>query len=265
MTRSVHAEEPKPKREAPPTPPLPNEVTEVRDALIAALGDDLRALLWQGSWARGEQTPESDHDMVVILRRANDDILDRLRAVFAGRPGWSTYVKTEQEIRQYPAGGRIQFHYGIVPLYGAIEPPPLIPEGIIDDLRRFAVDLNHETRYRLLHGRKHYDNHGDAAFGRVRNARILYYFTKIAILAMKARRLLTEGSYPSTRAGLRARTTDPLELQIIDVVDRWADLKPQYEADFTPLARLLDAYARRLVAWLDATHPTSNVQPPTSE
>lgn len=31
------------------------EVREVADALIDTLGDDLRALLWHGSFARGEQ------------------------------------------------------------------------------------------------------------------------------------------------------------------------------------------------------------------
>ncbi len=246
---------------------LPAEVREVADELIAALGDNLTALLWQGSYARGEATPESDHDMVVVLRRVDDAILDRMRDVFAKRTGWSTFVKSEQELRQYPATGRLQFHYGCVPLYGAIDAPPFTRENIFEDIRRFVVDLNHESRYRLLHGRKHYDSHGDAAFGRVRNARILYYFAKTAVLAMKARQLLIEGAYPLTRAGLRSRLSDPVELQIVDTVDRWAELKPQYEADFAPLARMLDAFARKLGSELetrDTGQGTRRVSPGVS-
>src|SRR3990172_3223183 len=81
---------------------LPAEVREVADALIAALGEDLRALLWHGSWARGEAKPDSDHDLIIILRRADDSVLMRLREVFKGRRNWSTFVQTEEELRQYP-------------------------------------------------------------------------------------------------------------------------------------------------------------------
>src|SRR2546422_1473209 len=88
---------------------VPQEVREVADELIEALGDDLAALLWHGSWARGEQTPESDHDLIVVLRRLNEDVLARMQAVFEDRPGWSTFIKTEEEIRNYPITGRLQF------------------------------------------------------------------------------------------------------------------------------------------------------------
>ncbi|HEU4759115.1 MAG TPA: nucleotidyltransferase domain-containing protein, partial [Dehalococcoidia bacterium] len=63
-------------------PPLPGEVRDAVDALTAALGDDLAALLWHGSFARGEAKADSDHDLIIILRRIDDDVLLRMRDVF---------------------------------------------------------------------------------------------------------------------------------------------------------------------------------------
>jgi predicted nucleotidyltransferase len=81
-------------------PDLPDEVADVLDRLIASLADDLRAVYWHGSSARGEAKPWSDHDMIIVLR---------------GRKDWSTFVRTEDELRQYPSEGRPQWHFGLVP------------------------------------------------------------------------------------------------------------------------------------------------------
>ena len=111
----------RPHRSDPIEPPA--EVREVADQLIETLGADLRAILWHGSWARGEANPDSDHDLIVVLRRADDEILMRMQKVFRGRRDWSTFVQTEEELRQYPPDGRPQFHFGLVPLYGDFQPP----------------------------------------------------------------------------------------------------------------------------------------------
>jgi hypothetical protein len=66
--------------------------------------------------------------------------------MFVDRDMWSVYVKTEEELQQYPAAGRAQFHYGIVKLYGDFEAPPLTREGLLEDMRRLAVDIAHEAR-----------------------------------------------------------------------------------------------------------------------
>jgi predicted nucleotidyltransferase len=229
------------------------EVREVADALIAALGQDLRALLWHGSYARGEARPESDHDLIIILRRIEDDVLLRLREVFRGRERWSSLVKTEEELRQYPPTGRLQFHFGVVPLYGHFERPAWTRESLVDDLRQLALDIGFEARYRLLH--KQPDNYSEretriAGFQRYRNLHMLHYAAKWAVLAMKARALLAGGDYPVTLAELRGRLDDADDLAIVDLVDRWTELAAPHEADFTPLALQLDAFARRLIAGL---------------
>jgi hypothetical protein len=239
----------KTRLDAPPG--LTPEVHEVADSLVTTLGQDLQALLWHGSWARGEQTTESDHDLIVVVKRLDDDILMRLRALFAGRSRWSIYLKTAEELRQYPLTGRLQFHHGFKTLYGTVEPPRLLQEGLLEDLRRLAVDIQHECRYRLIHGSRKIDSGLAAEFVRLRNARWMYYQAKLAVLAMKAREVYAGRSYPATRAELRDRLSDANEVWVLDVVDRWPEWRGRVEEDSAPLALRVDAFARKLVHELD--------------
>ncbi len=228
---------------------LPDEVREVVEGLIDSVGDDLAAVYWHGSYARGEAKPDSDHDLIIVLKRADDDVLLRMADVFRGRQDWSTFVQTEEELRQYPRTGRLQFHFGLVPLYGRIEPPPFTREDVANEIRVFARDIRFECRYRLLHAEPLYSDM-DEQFQRARNARMLRYATKLAVLALKARDLLEGQEYPATREELRARLTDPDEMAVLDTLENWAELRAKYEEDRRPLALLLDRVARKLVAGL---------------
>ena len=230
----------------------PAEVREVTDQLIASIGANLTALLWHGSWARGEQTETSDHDMIVVVTALTDEVILRMRDVFADRPGWSTYVKSEEELRQYPITGRLQFHYGLIPLYGEFEAPALSPKDLAEDIRLLAVNIQHECRYRAIHGSRKIDVGLVQEFVRTRNARWMYYQAKLAVLALKAREVLKGRSYPQTRAELRKRLSEDDELAIMDIIDLWPELRPKFEQDSTPLALQVDAFARKLVAQLDA-------------
>ncbi|MCH8200602.1 MAG: hypothetical protein IIB85_01630, partial [Chloroflexi bacterium] len=132
---------------------LPDEERGGGEALIAALGGDLAALAWQGSWTRGEQTAVSDHDFFLAMRRLDSDVLGRIGEVMDGRKDWSLFIKTEAELRQYPAHGRVQFRYGMTLVHGDFEQPPFEREHVLADRRYFAVEIGHDARYRLVHGR----------------------------------------------------------------------------------------------------------------
>ncbi len=228
---------------------LPDEERHVAEALIAALGDDLAALAWQGSWARGEANEESDHDLFVVMRRLDSELLGKLAAAFSGKQAqWSTYIKTEEELRNYPAHGRCQFHYGMVLVYGDFEPPPLERENLLADIRYFVTEIAHDARYRVIHEAGPEEASDDPG----RHGRVLYYRAKMALLAMKSREILHGRGYPETREALRERTTDEVELALIDLVDLWPEFKPLYEADFVPMALLLDRFVRKLVSELPA-------------
>jgi len=237
------------------TDDLPPEVREVVEALVASLGDDLTAVYWHGSEARAEAKPDSDHDLIIVMRRLDDDLLLRIQGVFLGRENWSSFVQTEEELRQYPLTGRLQFHFGLVPLYGQIEAPPLRHESLSDDLRQLALEIRFECRYRLFHRELDYadlDAHY-RGFLRSRNARMLRYAAKLAVLALKARELLRGSSYPVTRGQLRKRLTDEDELAIVDIIDLWEELRPKFEEDTTPLALQLDSFARKLIHELETS------------
>jgi hypothetical protein len=226
----------------------------VLDALVESLGADLAAVLWQGSWARGEATGESDHDLVIIVRRTGPDVIERLAGVFAEKTGWSAYVKTEEELRQYPLTGRLQFQYGVQCLYGEFTPPPVTREGLLEDLRTLATQLSHEARYRLVHHSSDVHARAHEPTWGVRTARWMYHQTKATLMAMKAREMLIRGEYPVTRAELRSRTSDPTALALIDAVERWPELKSGFEQDILPLCRLIDTFTTDLVRWLSAEY-----------
>jgi hypothetical protein len=125
----------------------------------------------------------------------------------------------------------------------------------LEDVRRLATDVAHEARYRIIHGRGR-ELHGmDAEYVRVRTARWLYYQTKMLLMALKSREVLRGAAYPATRAELRSRLTDPDEIAIIDTIQQWATLRPDYQRDFRPLASLLDRVVRRLIRELQVTDP----------
>jgi hypothetical protein len=238
-----------------PVDGLSSEVRDVVDALVVALGDHLTAVYWHGSEARAEAKPDSDHDLIIVTKRLDDDLLLRMQAVFLGRENWSTFVQTEDELRQYPSTGRIQFHFGLVPLYGRTEAPPLSRENLADDLRQLALAIRFECRYRLFHREPDYaemEAHY-RGFLRARNARMLRYAAKLAVMALKARELLRGLPYPETREQLRKRLTDEDELAIVDLIDLWEELRPKFEEDSTPLALQLDAFARKLVYELESS------------
>jgi len=226
---------------------LPDEERRVAEALTAALGDDLAALCWQGSWARGEQTAISDHDFFLAMRRLDSGILDRIADVMEGHKDWSLFIKTEAELQQYPAHGRVQFRYGMTLVHGDFEQPQFEREHVLADIRALAIEIQHQSRMRLTERSDAEDDHWSE-----RHPSLFYYWTKMAVLTMKARELLDSRDYPATRAELRQRTSDADELAIIDVVERWAEVKAAYERDLTPLAQLLDRFVRRLVSELPA-------------
>ena len=192
------------------------------------------------------------HDLVIILKRIDDEVLLRMRKVFRGRANWSTFVQSEEELRQYPLHGRLQFAEGTRLLYGAFELPPVTREHVLDEIRSLARNIRFECRYRLLHKEPEYAGMDERLRGflRARNLRMLHYAAKLAVLALKARELLDGRPYPATRAELRERLRDPEDVGIVDLVEGWPQPRESYPGDLTELALQLDSCARRLVAQL---------------
>ncbi len=57
------------KAESPLDRPLPRLVQDARSVLLDRIGDDVCLIILYGSEARGEARPDSDVDLIVVLRR----------------------------------------------------------------------------------------------------------------------------------------------------------------------------------------------------
>jgi len=153
----------------------------------------------------------------------------------------------------------IELYLGVIPLaaFGILLARAFSSAALSAELRRLVLNISFESRYRLFHSEPLYGEMEPhmPGFQRRRNARLLRYAAKLAILAMKARELLASREYPVSSADLRPRLADPDELWIVDTVERWDEVQPQFEADASPFALRLDAFARKLVAWLEVEAP----------
>jgi hypothetical protein len=158
---------------------------------VARFGDNLKAVLWHGSGARGEATATSDYDLILVFHQIDETVLLELRDVFRERENWSTYVRSEEELRQLPSDRGLQFAHGFRVLHGHFEPLQLTREDLLAELRSLAEEITFQCRYRLIH------KHADWP----RQVRMMHYMAKNAVLAMKARHLLRHGHFPETRAG----------------------------------------------------------------
>ena len=227
---------------------VPQQVRQVVDECVARFGDSLKAALWHGSGARGEATATSDYDLILVFGRIDEPVLLGLRDIFEKRENWSTYVRSEEELRQLPSDRGLQFAYGFRVLHGHFDPLQLTREDLLAELRSLAEEITFQCRYRLIHKHAEWP----------RQVHMMHYMAKNAVLAMKARHLLHHGHFPETRAELRPLVHDPDEREIIDWVDHWEDLRPTFEADSTPLMLHLDAFARRLLESLSKEPATRN-------
>ncbi len=214
---------------------VPDNVQRVADACVALFGDNVRAILWHGSRARGEAGEASDDDLILLFHTVDNDLLLRLRELFRGLAGekWSTYVVSDAEFRHLPPGRRLRFAHGFHVLHGEFEPLPLSRADVLAELRLLARDISYQCRDRLIHKQKAVPT--------------MYRMAKKAVFAMQARHLLNRGSFPETRAALLPFLTDPDERTIVDWVARWQELRPGFERDPVPLMLHLDTFARRLI------------------
>jgi len=115
------------------------------------------------------------------------DGVDTLRDVFhrPHRHGWSTFTQPLQEIRQWPADGRLPFVYGYQVVLGDFAPLTVSRKNPGNDLRVLARETRFHRRYHPAHSQIPWL---DAAVGHAqaaRNASMVYYCAKPGVLALK--------------------------------------------------------------------------------
>ena len=126
------------------------------DLVIAGKTFNSRLIVGTGRYRTMEDMvqaiePSGTELVTVAMRRLDSELLGKIANVLAGREGWSLFIKTEEELRQYPTSGRLQFRYGMTLVHGDFEPPPVARAEVLADIRHLANEIEHEARYRLVH------------------------------------------------------------------------------------------------------------------
>lgn len=128
------------------------------EKLTAAFPGRLLFLGLQGSYRRGEQTPESDLDIVTILDRAEYADLAKYRAMLKELPGTPQpcgFLCGLAELKNWPRYDLFGLYYDTEPFYGSlsdfIDPPGLA--DALESVRVGAANLLHEATHRSIYGR----------------------------------------------------------------------------------------------------------------
>lgn len=125
--------------------------------LTEGFGDRIEFVGLQGSYGRGEATPASDIDVVVIFDEldpedigAYNDLLDRLphRELVCG------FLSGKRELLNWEPSDLFQFYYDTKPVQGSLDAlllPRLNTEAVTRAVRIGACNLYHACVHNMLH------------------------------------------------------------------------------------------------------------------
>lgn len=190
------------------------------DAVQSCFGGRLLCVGLQGSRARGEETPESDIDVVVILDRLDFCDLQAYDAAVSRLPHRDKlcgFVSGQAELAAWDKAELFQFVFDTKILYGSLD---FITLGTEEDLRRAihsgACGLYHACVHNILHEK---------------SPELLRELYKSAFFVLQAKRYAETGQYISGKAEMR---------QLAEGLDRGIAEGPS--GDF-------ESSARRLMEW----------------
>lgn len=125
------------------------------NALTQAFGDRLKCVGLQGSYLRGEATPDSDIDLLIILDDVNIDDLDLLRTTLRSIPDGNRAVGFtcgRQQMASWPLYELFQFAKGTEVWHGNLENqlPRLEPRDTVQGAHISVSSLYHLTNHTFL-------------------------------------------------------------------------------------------------------------------
>lgn len=114
----------------------------------------------QGSYNRGEATPESDIDLVVILEELNFENLKQYRKIIDKMPNKEMacgFISGKKELQNWSKADLFQFFYDTKPLVGRLE--NIIQLPTIEEIKKL-IKISSETLYHAtVHSFVHSDNY----------------------------------------------------------------------------------------------------------
>lgn len=180
---------------------------EFAQRLRAEFGPRLLFMGYQGSYARGEATPESDIDIVTILDKADIAGLRRYRSVVGAMPQSGLacgFICGRRELENWPRYDLLSLALDTKPVVGELA--PYLPE-FTDGDRREALRIGAANLY---HAVCHTYLYGDLAGA-------LPGLLKSAFFCLRLWALVRDGGYRATRAEL-AGALSGRERRILDML-----------------------------------------------
>lgn len=132
-------------------------LSRLSEDIAAAFPGRLLFLGLQGSYRRGEQTPDSDLDIVVILDQVEYRDVLRYRKILGSMPENPQpcgFLCGLAEFQAWPAYDRFSLYYDTEPYFGSLD--EFIGHPTLEDARESvrigAANLLHEVTHRSIYG-----------------------------------------------------------------------------------------------------------------
>lgn len=176
--------------------------------LAARFGPRLLFLGFQGSYARGEATPESDIDIVTLLDRLTPADLDAYRETVRSMPSGDLscgFICGEDELRGWPRQDLLSLALDTKPVLGSLEPylPAFTPADRLEALLTAAANLYHAACHAYL-----YEDRDQSLPGLIKGA----------FFALRLRALCRDGVYRAGKSDLSLCLQDEADRELMDLI-----------------------------------------------
>ncbi len=207
--------------------------------LIQNFGGRIRFVGLQGSCARGENTDDSDIDVVVLFDAADTETLLRYRTLIDALPERARicgFVSGVETLARWSRTDLVSFYYDTVPFFGRLDAIVRPPDRLdaLQAAHAGACAIYHACCHNLLHARDE-----GALAGAYKAARF--------VLAQLV--FARSGVYPADRTALLERLTTPERAVLEAAEDVWAE----------PDGAALDRLSARLIDWSAGVIETTRI------
>ncbi|MCD7875592.1 MAG: nucleotidyltransferase domain-containing protein [Cloacibacillus porcorum] len=210
--------------------------SDLTERLRGVYGERLLFAGLQGSYGRGEAAPDSDIDIVVILKSLSVSALDSYRAVLDGMPHGELacgFISGERELLSWTPSVLFILYFDTVPLYGSLGPlSRLFDEGA-------AAGAVRDGACAIYHGGCH-------NYLYEKNADILVSLYKSAFFVLRAKYFCENGHYVKKRTEL----VSLLEGGDLAVLELWTSLQSDGlgSAEFRAASELLISWSSEVIS-----------------
>ena len=193
----------------------------------------------QGSRSRGEEKPDSDIDVVVVLDSLSPEDIRRYRAMLDTLPERALicgFLSGWEELTRWEASDLFQFCHDTTPIIGSLESllSVIAPEDVARAAKIGACNVYHGCVHTLCHGRS------------MEHLTGLY---KSAVFALQALHFRRTGVYLRQKAELLPALSG-MDARVLETAIR---LRQGESVEFEPAAELLFAWAQEAIKALTDT------------